>query len=77
MHSLVQRTPASDRRLGTVLRTMIVERSSGEEIASRGEGARTGSLNGDGQGPQEVSKLSTGVISYEFRKNRVHLQYAF
>jgi hypothetical protein len=23
---------------------------------------RTGSLNGDGQGPQEVSKLSTGVI---------------
>jgi len=34
----------------------------GEEIASRGEGARTGSLNGDGQGPQEVSKLSTGVI---------------
>ena len=34
----------------------------GEEIASRGEGARTGSLNGDGQRPQEVSKLSTGVI---------------
>ena len=29
-----QRTPASDGRLGTVLRTMVVERSSGEETVT-------------------------------------------